>query len=104
MVSCFSLVWFFLKDIVFDIYDLIYTEQSIGSFHFIVINYLFAFVTFLTLNILNYGVANYLAKKIFEHPAARSKMSRFFYILGIFLIFSIALKISKVDLQNFIYS
>lgn len=94
--------WFFSSDKIYKIYEFIYGTQMLGSFNFVIINYLYAIVTFLILNILNYAFANFCAHKIFNEPVARHKMAQFFYIMGLVLIILISLLIIKINLQNFL--
>jgi small-conductance mechanosensitive channel len=101
-VSFVAFTWFFSKDIVNQSYEFFYQAQTLGSFSFTVVNYVYAIVAFLSLNIFNYAFSNLCAGKIFEEPVARHKIAQFFYILGLFVIGSISLMITKINLQNLI--
>ncbi len=99
-ISIVSVIWLFSQDMIYQIYEFFYGTQLLGNFNFVIINYMYAIVTFLILNIFNYAFANFCAHKIFDEPVARQKMAQFIYIMGLILISLISLAITKINLQN----
>jgi small-conductance mechanosensitive channel len=102
LLAVISSVFFFYSHIIYDIYLWIYSQKSIGAYNFVIINYIYAVLLFLVLNIINYAISTYLAKKFFEDPILKQKTTQFFHMIGVLITLMICLVVTEINIHNIV--
>jgi small-conductance mechanosensitive channel len=96
------ILWFLPQSISSFVTSMMFNTHHIEKFSFTPIRYLYAFFMFYNLNILNYGLSNYLAKRFFVNPISSQKTSQLFYWIGFVFTCLIILMIAGFEFQNFV--
>ncbi len=96
------MLWFIPQNISEFVISVMFNQHRIENFTFTPIRYLYAFFLLYIFNILNYGVSNSLAKRLFTEPVSLQKTSQLFYWIGFVLTWLILLLIAGFEFKNFV--
>lgn len=103
IITLVSNFWFYSKDIIYQWYVFFYHVQTIGAYHFVLINYIYAIIVFLCLNILNHFLSYYVSKKLLNNKMSIQKTAQIFYWVGTVFILIICSLIVGFDLKSIFF-
>jgi potassium efflux system protein len=95
------LLWFISQNIADFFISMMFKQHRIEDFVFTPVRYMYAFFFLYIFNILNYGLSNALAKRLFSDPVSLQKTSQLFYWIGFVLTGVILLLIAGFEFKNF---
>lgn len=97
-----SVLWFLSNSVSEFVTSIMFNTHRIDKFSFTPVRYMYAFFIFYILNILNYGLANTMAKRFFVDPMSSQKTAEIFYWIGFVVIWLLILMIAGFEFQNFV--